>query len=74
MDSSTDQAISGDQPMFNIERPHHNDVLSGRGVTTNRHEGNSNFRGLVALNKVRKKKKDQKILGRNRFCIDLLAI
>jgi len=40
-----------EQKMFDIEKPHHNDVLSGRGVTTNRHPGNESFRGLVGLNK-----------------------
>lgn len=39
--------------MAEIESPHENDVLSGRGVTTNRHPGNINFRQLVSLNKVR---------------------
>lgn len=29
------------------------DVLCGRGVTTNRHAGNVQYRSLVALNKVR---------------------
>ena len=42
-----------EQPLFDVVQPHHHDVLSGRGVTTNRHEGNTKFRSLVALNKVR---------------------
>jgi hypothetical protein len=42
-----------DPSLYDVECPHSNDVLSGRGVTTNRHEGNTNFRSLVALNKVR---------------------
>jgi len=39
------------QPMEGIADPHHNDVLCGRGVTTNRHKGNENFRGFVNRNK-----------------------
>jgi hypothetical protein len=35
----------------NILEPTGNDVLSGRGVTTNRHPGNVSYRSLVALNK-----------------------
>ena len=42
-----------DQPMFNIEQPHSNDVLCGRGVTTNKWAGNEQFRSLVSCNKVR---------------------
>lgn len=42
-----------EQKMEDIEKPHHNDVLCGRGVTTNRHPGNESFRSLVGLNKVR---------------------
>lgn len=42
-----------EQKMDDIEKPHHNDVLCGRGVTTNRHPGNESFRSLVGLNKVR---------------------
>ena len=38
-------------PLFDIPEPTDNDVLSGRGVTTNKHAGNVNFRSLVALNK-----------------------
>lgn len=38
--------------MDDIEKPHHHDVLCGRGVTTNRHPGNESFRSLVSLNKV----------------------
>jgi hypothetical protein len=41
------------QPLTGIEKPHVNDVLCGRGVTTNRHSGNEAFRRLVLLNKVR---------------------
>jgi hypothetical protein len=40
------------QPLTGIDRPHANDVLCGRGVTTNRHAGNESFRRLVGLNKV----------------------
>ena len=42
-----------EQKMVDVEKPHHNDVLCGRGVTTNRHPGNESFRSLVGLNKVR---------------------
>ena len=38
-------------PLFDVPEPTDNDVLSGRGVTTNKHAGNVNFRSLVALNK-----------------------
>lgn len=55
-----------EQPTYDIEQPHGNDVLSGRGVTTNRHEGNTNFRSLVALNKVR--------FGRAKFLILFFSI
>jgi hypothetical protein len=41
------------QVMYDIDSPHHNDVLCGRGVSTNRHSGNESFRSLVGLNKVR---------------------
>ena len=41
-----------EQPMVDITKPHHHDVLCGRGVTTNRHPGNESFRRLVGLNKV----------------------
>jgi hypothetical protein len=44
--------------MFDIVKPHHQDVLCGRGVTTNRHPGNESFRSLVGLNKVRLKRKN----------------
>jgi len=41
--------------LFDIPEPGNNDVLSGRGVTTNKHAGNVNFRSLVALNKGKSK-------------------
>lgn len=47
--------LAEEQKMIDIEEPHHNDVLCGRGVTTNRHPGNESFRSLVGLNKVRHK-------------------
>jgi hypothetical protein len=47
------QSYSRRQPLFDIEDPTNNDVLCGRGVTTNRHVGNENFRSLVNCNKVR---------------------
>mmetsp|Transcript_23196 Transcript_23196/g.40815 ORF Transcript_23196/g.40815 Transcript_23196/m.40815 type:complete len:697 (+) Transcript_23196:76-2166(+) len=40
-----------EQKLVDIEKPHHHDVLCGRGVTTNRHPGNESFRRLVGLNK-----------------------
>eukprot|EP00934_Nitzschia_sp_Nitz4_P008083 Nitzschia sp. Nitz4//scaffold8_size234185//9733//12128//NITZ4_001229-RA/size234185-processed-gene-0.251-mRNA-1//1//CDS//3329559722//8073//frame0 len=43
--------LADEQKMVDIEHPHHNDVLCGRGVTTNRHPGNESFRSLVGLNK-----------------------
>jgi hypothetical protein len=45
--------LADEQQMTDIFEPHHNDVLCGRGVTTNRHPGNESFRRLVSLNKVR---------------------
>lgn len=36
-----------EQKMVDVEKPHNNDVLCGRGVTTNRHPGNESFRRLV---------------------------
>jgi hypothetical protein len=44
---------SCNQPSTDIQEPHNNDVLCGRGVTTNRWIGNEQFRSLVGLNKVR---------------------
>lgn len=38
--------------LTNIKIPHENDVLFGRGVTTNKWPGNEQFRSLVGLNKV----------------------
>jgi hypothetical protein len=42
-----------EQQLQNIKEPHSNDVLCGRGVTTNRFPGNCCFRALVGVNKVR---------------------
>ncbi len=39
------------QPLIDIEHPHNNDVLCGRGGSSNRHVGNLNFRELVGANK-----------------------
>jgi hypothetical protein len=47
--------LEDEQKMYDIKEPHHNDVLCGRGVTTNRHPGNESFRSLVGLNKVQSK-------------------
>lgn len=44
--------LAEEQKVEGIKNPHHNDVLCGRGVTTNRHPGNESFRSLVGLNKV----------------------
>jgi len=49
-----------EQKMVDIQKPHHNDVLCGRGVTTNRHPGNESFRSLVGLNKVSLSTRDDK--------------
>jgi hypothetical protein len=49
---SSSLLLSFEQTMVDIEKPHHHDVLCGRGVTTNRHPGNESFRSLVSLNKV----------------------
>eukprot|EP00339_Tiarina_fusa_P013233 CAMPEP_0117068934 /NCGR_PEP_ID=MMETSP0472-20121206/48319_1 /TAXON_ID=693140 ORGANISM="Tiarina fusus, Strain LIS" /NCGR_SAMPLE_ID=MMETSP0472 /ASSEMBLY_ACC=CAM_ASM_000603 /LENGTH=706 /DNA_ID=CAMNT_0004791209 /DNA_START=33 /DNA_END=2153 /DNA_ORIENTATION=+ len=43
--------LADEQQTSDIFEPHHNDVLCGRGVTTNRHPGNESFRRLVSLNK-----------------------
>jgi hypothetical protein len=47
--------LAEEEKMYDIKEPHHNDVLCGRGVTTNRHPGNESFRSLVGLNKVQSK-------------------
>lgn len=52
-DSSTDDDDDDLQEYANIEHTRKNDVLCGRGVTTNRHPGNEKFRALVHANKVR---------------------
>jgi hypothetical protein len=44
--------LTEEQKTKDIRNPHHNDVLSGRGVKTNRHSGNESFRRLVGVNKV----------------------
>lgn len=43
--------LNSSNPLTGIVAPHQHDVLSGRGVTTNRHKGNENFRELVDENK-----------------------
>mmetsp|Transcript_5707 Transcript_5707/g.8272 ORF Transcript_5707/g.8272 Transcript_5707/m.8272 type:complete len:389 (-) Transcript_5707:68-1234(-) len=51
-----------------IIKPEENDVLSGRGVSTNRHAGNELFRRLVASKKdeyVRSAKKEKSRISRN---------
>ena len=54
VDKATSPPSSDDvQPMFDIEEPHNNDVLCGRGVTTNKWAGNEQFRSFVGMNKVR---------------------
>jgi len=60
--------IVDEQKMVDIEKPHHNDVLCGRGVTTNRHPGNESFRSLVGLNKecyVSSTKREKMSISRN---------
>ena len=54
--TDTDSTSSDDDDLLeyaNIEHTRKNDVLCGRGVTTNRHPGNEKFRALVHANKVR---------------------
>jgi len=58
-----------------IGQPHPNDVLCGRGYTTNRHPGNERFRSLIGgLNKVvqyeqkEKKEKNKKTMFHSVFC------
>ena len=54
VDSSSGGSSDDDAREYaNIERTRKNDVLCGRGVTTNRHPGNEKFRALVHANKVR---------------------
>mmetsp|Transcript_31384 Transcript_31384/g.48146 ORF Transcript_31384/g.48146 Transcript_31384/m.48146 type:complete len:782 (+) Transcript_31384:150-2495(+) len=48
---TSSDAMYSEQQTSGIEVPHENDVLCGRGVTTNRHVGNENFRSLVNCNK-----------------------
>lgn len=45
--------LAEEQQLHGIKEPHNNDVLCGRGVTTNRFPGNCSFRALVGVNKVR---------------------
>jgi len=45
-----------------ISSPHGHDVLCGRGVTTNRHKGNENFRELVDEKKVRLRIENKSLL------------
>mmetsp|Transcript_26856 Transcript_26856/g.30691 ORF Transcript_26856/g.30691 Transcript_26856/m.30691 type:complete len:529 (-) Transcript_26856:48-1634(-) len=49
--SSSLQLPEHPQQKSNIREPHANDVLCGRGGSSNRHVGNLNFRCLVAANK-----------------------
>mmetsp|Transcript_33990 Transcript_33990/g.73711 ORF Transcript_33990/g.73711 Transcript_33990/m.73711 type:complete len:762 (+) Transcript_33990:115-2400(+) len=51
MEDPPSSPAEDDQPMAAIEQNHNNDVLCGRGVTTNRHPGNERFRALVGANK-----------------------
>ena len=53
--SSDPLLLVEEQQLHGIKEPHSNDVLCGRGVTTNRFPGNCSFRALVGVNKVRKK-------------------
>ena len=66
--SNINLLLPEEQKSTNIENPHHNDVLCGRGVTTNRHPGNESFRSLVGLNKV----SAPKIISRLSFSSPLL--
>jgi hypothetical protein len=49
--SSISNSNANAAPATNIEHPHSNDVLCGRGGSSNRHLGNMHFRELVAANK-----------------------
>jgi hypothetical protein len=53
METIMDKLAEKQQPSTDVKDPHNNDVLCGRGVTTNRWIGNEQFRSLVGLNKVR---------------------
>lgn len=44
-------STQGQEQLSGISQPHPHDVLCGRGGSTNRHVGNSNFRDLVNSNK-----------------------
>jgi hypothetical protein len=46
-----DTATTTSETPRDIEKPHSNDVLCGRGGSSNRHLGNIHFRELVAANK-----------------------
>lgn len=53
---------------FDVEKPHSNDILCGRGGSSNRHRGNIHFRELVAANKktyVGLTKKQKMLVARN---------
>lgn len=54
MESADDnpQPPMAQQQMTDIDEPTVNDVLCGRGVTTNKWAGNEQFRSLVGSNKV----------------------
>ena len=57
-----------EQQLHGIKEPHSNDVLCGRGVTTNRFPGNCSFRSLVGVNKVRTNERKKSIFV-FRFCV-----
>mmetsp|Transcript_2068 Transcript_2068/g.2981 ORF Transcript_2068/g.2981 Transcript_2068/m.2981 type:complete len:746 (+) Transcript_2068:143-2380(+) len=49
--ASTPPTTAAPPKLKDIPSPHSNDVLCGRGGSTNRHIGNANFRQLIASNK-----------------------
>lgn len=49
--SSPINSEGGNEHSSDIQKPHQNDVLCGRGGSSNRHVGNMQFRELVAANK-----------------------
>lgn len=61
-------AAGGEPPLVGIQSFTDLDVLCGRGVTTNRHPGNTKFRSLVGCNKevyVSSTKKQKMLISRS---------
>mmetsp|Transcript_15671 Transcript_15671/g.27226 ORF Transcript_15671/g.27226 Transcript_15671/m.27226 type:complete len:677 (+) Transcript_15671:229-2259(+) len=49
--AAEDRSSKTSRAATEIQKPHSNDVLCGRGGSSNRHQGNIHFRELVAANK-----------------------